>query len=53
MRVLSPFQARMWTAAVMSVVMYPGVTVLTVMPLLAVSSARLMVRPNMPDLAAA
>ena len=41
------------TAAVISVEMYPGVTVLTVMPLLAVSRARLIVSPNMPDLAAA
>ncbi len=41
------------TAAVMSVVMNPGVTVLTVIPLVAVSWARLIVRPNMPDLAAA
>ena len=38
---------------VMSVVMNPGVTVLTVMPLPAVSRARLMVSPNIPDLAAA
>jgi hypothetical protein len=37
----------------MSMVMYPGVTVFTVIPLLAVSSARLMVSPNIPDLAAA
>ncbi len=39
--------------AVMSVAMNPGVTVLTVMPLLAVSRARLIVSPNSPDFAAA
>ena len=38
---------------VMSVPINPGVTVLTVMPLQAVSRARLMVSPNIPDLAAA
>ena len=41
------------TAAVMSVAMNPGVTVLTVMPFQAVSRARLIVSPNRPDLAAA
>ena len=40
-------------AETISVAMNPGATELTVMPLRAVSRARLLVSPNRPDLAAA